>query len=559
LWNELIEVTRRGSRAIIIKGSEGAGKSHIARWFCERADELGAAITYRINYDEKLDSRDGVCETLRRVYRCQNLNQEKLSERLNKLLIDNPTLLKDIPRIVSLLNPADLSSEDSINLKEHERHGYMLKLLLYSPLTRGSNRGKPIICWIDNGHRGSEALRLCRSIISSDYVQSIPILFIITKSENLIDRPQERIQIAALQNHHRCKSLQLARITIEEHKQICSNFLDFSPGLLDELCRQTQGNPYFAKETIADWIRQGVIDYSPQGFVLKENVPFSVPKNIRDIWRTRIVAATKNFDQTMFIMTEHASLLGIHVYMEEWTKLHSDILDKQRYIVDQLQLHRLAFRWKNGKGWSFSHPIIPKIFIENALNLQREAQGHLQIVEMLRQYQRVDTFERIGYHLLSANILEEGLKQTLKGIKLRKRRCVQDQALELIDLYEKNIKKAKISESDERWGEIWTLKFELSYEMQNQESIDNLKAKLRRALVRYHWPKTQSYFLAIEGQELLSAGLSTEAKCLFEHGSRLAEEVKDIQILFRHQRGLVQYYYRIGNQKRAREILKKLS
>jgi tetratricopeptide (TPR) repeat protein len=431
---------------------------------------------------------------------------------------------------------------------------------MFSPETKGKAPRKPIICWVDNAHQGSEALRLCRSIISSDYVQSIPILFIITKNEDLTDRPQERIQIAALKNHHRCSSLQISRISNEEHRQICSSFLDFSPPLLDELCRQTQGNPLYAKETIAEWIRQQILVYSPQGFILKEGTPFTVPKSIRNIWRTRIAAATKNFEQSMFGMAELAGMLGIHVYMKEWLALDPNYPEeKRRYIVDMLQTHRLAHRWKNGTGWSFQHPLIPKLFIKNAEKFQREKSGHLRIVEMLKSYKRVDTFERIGFHLLSAGVLDEGLKQTLLGIKLRTRRCEQDQALELLELYEKHLRKAQISQSDERWGEIWTLRFEIAYEIQNQEIVESLKAKLRKNLVRYHWPKTQSYFLAIEGQELLSAGLSNEAKCLFEHGSNLAQEAGDKQCFYRHQRGLVQYYQRIGNIQEARHLLSKLS
>ena len=560
LWNELIEVMRQGSRAVIVKGTEGTGKSHIAKWLCLRAEELGAATTFRIQYDDESSARDGVCKALRDVYRCQNLTQDEMKERLHVLLHKNENLSSEIPKIVSLLQPTDLSSEESIDLKEHERHGYMLKLLMYSTQSSSSNITKPIICWIDNAHQGLEGLRLCRSIISSDYAQSIPILFVITKDENLSDRHQERIEIAALQNHHRCKNVQLSRIGNEDHKRICSSFLDFSPSLLDELCRQTQGNPHYAKETIAEWIRQQILVYSPQGFILKEGSSFYVPKNIRKIWRARIASATKNFEQSMFMMAELAALLGIHVYMEEWVALDTSYPEEKRtYIVDMLQSYRIAHRWKNGKGWSFQHPLIPKLFIKNAEKFNRTNQGHLRIVDMLVEYKRVNTFERIGYHLLQADIVENGLKQTLLGIKLRIRRCEQDKALELIDFYEQNLKIAKISESDERWGVIWSLRFEISYELQNQAVLEELKTKLRRALVRYRWPRTQSYFLAIEGHELLSAGLSQEAKFLFEHGSLLAQEAGDKQCFFRHQRGLVQYYQRIGNNEEARAILKKLS
>ena len=559
LWNELIEVMRRGAKAILIKGSEGTGKTHIARWMCERAEELGAAITYRVTYDHAHDAHDGICEALRQTFRCQNLNHEQMKERLQTILQNKP-LYDEIPKIVSLLHPNDLSSEESIDLKEHERHGYMLKLMLNPPYIDDKNLKKPIICWIDNAHLGSEGLRLCRSIISSDYVQSIPILFLITKNEDLSQRHQERIQIAALQNHHRCKSIQLAHINNDEHRQICSSFLNFSPKLFDEFCKQTQGNPLYAKETIAEWIRQQILIYTPQGFVLKEGVPFTVPRNIRNIWRSRIAAATQKFEQSMFVMAELASMLGINVHMEEWIALDPTYPEeKRRYIVDLLQTHKLAFRWKNGTGWSFVHPLIPKLFIKNAEKFEREKSHHFRIVEMLKKHKRVDTFERIGLHLLQADIMDEGLKQTLLGIKLRKRRCEQDQAMELIETYEANLDKIKLSESDERWGEIWTLRFEIAYEMQNQEALEHLKQKLRKALVRYRWPKTQSSFLAVEGQELLSAGLFHEAKCLFENGSILAEEAGDKQCYYKHQRGLVQFYQRTGNITEAASLLGTLS
>ncbi|MEC7986248.1 MAG: AAA family ATPase, partial [Myxococcota bacterium] len=562
LWNQLIDVTRRGASAVVIQGPEGCGKSHLARWLCERAEEVGAATSYRINYEKDFNDKGGLCEAITNSLRCQGQDVQQMTSRLQQLFQFDEALFEAIPKIVSLLQPKGLNADQSVDLTEWERHGLFLRLLLRSSREQNSTGlTSPIVCWIDNAHWGAEGLRFCRSIISADHIRSIPILFILTmKPEELVAQRLERIEMAALRNHHRCKNIPLNPISQEEHRKILQNFLDLSPSLLDHLVRHTEGNPHFAKETIADWIRRHVLEYSPQGFMLKDGEEFSVPRSIKQAWKIRLGAATREFDDGMMQMSELAAMMGTHVYMEEWTALNPSFpSDKLREIVDELLRHRLARRWKSAIGWSFVHPVIPRLFIKSAEFFKRDKPGHLRIAQMLRSHKRVDTFERIGKHLIAAGEIKEGLSQLLRGAKIRKRRCEHGQTVELLDNYERCMRQSQIKAMDERWGFSWSIRFEIAYEQQNQELIDELKSKLRQAIVRYNWPYTQSHFLAVEGQELLAAGQFQEARYIFNRGSILASAAEDQSLHHRHKRGIIKQCFSTGNITEARKILDELS
>ena len=154
--------------------------------------------------------------------------------------------------------PHAIPQEQQVQLTEWEIHGLVLNLFLRRCKDpTADSKPNVVIVTIDDAHYGAPSLRLCRAILNSKQTTSIPILFVLNiRPEEVVQQQMERIEIAALKNHHRCSSLHLTSISEDEHRQMVKDLLHMDPLLSEDLAQHTGGNPHFAKETIADWIRR---------------------------------------------------------------------------------------------------------------------------------------------------------------------------------------------------------------------------------------------------------------------------------------------------------------
>jgi eukaryotic-like serine/threonine-protein kinase len=561
LWNMLIDVSRNGAKAVAISGPEGCGKSHLARWLCERAEEVGAAHTYKLKHNSEMGATEGIQQSLLQELRCHGLNQEEAGKRLEELFSHNPRIKPLIPKLLYLLEPKGGTEETGLNLTEWERHGLILRLLMRRQQdVTARSAPKAVIVWIDDAHWGADSMRLCRAILSADKADSIPVLFVLTiRPEEMIARKAERVELAALRNHPLTESLHLSSVNAEEHREVVNNLLDLSPRVFEQLVMETEGNPHFARETIADWIRQRLLRYTDQGFRLLEGGKFTVPTSIEQAWKTRILAVAGGLEEEELTTLELAAMLGIHVNFEEWSALKPN-LDQQKFrsIVDELLRHRLARRWQQSTGWSFVHPAIPKIIEAEAQRQGRAKRSHLLIASMLSSKRGVEIFERMGRHLVKGGKQDEGISLLLRGAKIRIRRCEYSQASLILDHVDQLLVSCRISVSDPRWGLSWTLRLEIATDQNDISQTEELKTNLRIHLVRYHWPLSHSGFLALEGNELSNAGQLEEALVIFNRGKQLAEECGQPVLVHRNLRGISMAELRLGRLDAAEESIEKL-
>jgi len=60
LWEELGKVVSGGARTVVLRGPAGSGKTRLAMWLAERAQELGVAFAMKANHDAVLGPQDGL-------------------------------------------------------------------------------------------------------------------------------------------------------------------------------------------------------------------------------------------------------------------------------------------------------------------------------------------------------------------------------------------------------------------------------------------------------------------------------------------------------------------
>ena len=83
LWDALREVGEtEAPRLVALTGPAGCGKSRLAEWLCDRAHEVGAAMTLRADHSPIPGTGQGLGPMLARFLRCQGLSRSEILLRV---------------------------------------------------------------------------------------------------------------------------------------------------------------------------------------------------------------------------------------------------------------------------------------------------------------------------------------------------------------------------------------------------------------------------------------------------------------------------------------------
>ncbi len=87
IWEALTQVTASGqSRAVVIKGDDGLGKSRLAEWMCQRADEVGAANVLKVVHSPQGLETEGIPRMIAAHLRAVGLNFDASMKRSQAFL-----------------------------------------------------------------------------------------------------------------------------------------------------------------------------------------------------------------------------------------------------------------------------------------------------------------------------------------------------------------------------------------------------------------------------------------------------------------------------------------
>lgn len=87
LWKALSSAHRRGRASLVVlDGPAGSGKSHLARWLCERSSEIGVATQLSAFHSHLGSPADGIEPMCARHLRVVGLPLERAHERVESLL-----------------------------------------------------------------------------------------------------------------------------------------------------------------------------------------------------------------------------------------------------------------------------------------------------------------------------------------------------------------------------------------------------------------------------------------------------------------------------------------
>lgn len=493
LWEKLSAVCERGlQRNVWILGESGCGKSRLSEWLCERAAELGVAQSVRLEVRPNGVPGEALRELLIVALRLQGVASSEFPAAVQYWLNAHGGEDRDLTAgILELLHQKDYTSPSGqfgVRLESlAARRAVVMRVLERLAAVR------PLILVLGDVQRSAD----CAGLIPLVQLRSKAIMLVITtNSEELLQRPNERIR---LEQSLSDDAMQLDKLSKKEHVAFVERLLGLEGLLATRVAERTKGMPVFAIELIDDWLAQDLLSQSSTGLVLVNEA--AIPSSLGELWRQRISRVCENLPDAMIEMLEVAAALGLMVDDNEWREAcddpkgvydsHSDAepgglvfsprAARNRFeLVNDLLRRRLVE--ETDTGWRFSHVAVWEYLRSSAAAKGRWKDAHLSCAQLMRRRMGQEVFgsaERYALHLLEGGESLASLEPMLQAVEERSYSAGPRMALGLLDRCERTMTKHGLTMTDRRWGQIWLSRARLSLLVGDLEGADDWA---RRAL-----------------------------------------------------------------------------
>ncbi len=458
IWEALGKVWETGqSRAILLRGPAGIGKSRLAQWGMERAHEVGAAEIFVARHADSGGAADGLAQMLRRHLRVGGLNREETLGRVRDEFFAAAGELDtrdayDCLAITEMLVPT-IEGEAKVRFQRPSERW----IVLHRYLERLARR--PAYIWIDDAQWGPDALEFVNYSLASE--ETPPTLFVLTIREEAVDADAAMALISLAQRED-VDTLRIDRLPEQTHQSLVSEMLHLEPKLAEQVAKRTDGNPLFALQLVGDWVQRGILELGAEGFQLAEGESGAIPEDIRAVWTERVQRLIAAFPPELHDSVRHvlqiAAALGQEVDDVEWEVAAT----KAGLRVPQTLMARLIERGladRESDSWRFHHGLLREAMLADVEREGREAQVHGACVSMLQERygERVDIVERIATHRMLGGQLADALEPLATAALMRTNSGDFDQARRWLKEHEATLEKLEAAEDDPRWGVNWSV------------------------------------------------------------------------------------------------------
>ena len=223
LWGALLQAAGSGRpRWLTISGPAGTGKSCLAGWLGERAEERGAALTLRLHHDPSDVPGAALARLVARATRCADLPSGDAAAHLDALTAQLGEIAPDARRVLLEMATGVAQGARAASLQERHRAAAALLALLASR--------RPVLLWLDDVQWGADSLRLAQQLMARE----APLLMVATaREEALPAEPEATALLDALHQHPRARRLPLAPLPDAAHRTLVRLLLGLDSDLVD--------------------------------------------------------------------------------------------------------------------------------------------------------------------------------------------------------------------------------------------------------------------------------------------------------------------------------------
>lgn len=353
LWDAFSTVcTQKRSRAMVLEGEAGIGKSRLAAWVSRQAQELGIATVLRASHANPAGAADGLVPMLERHLRVRGLTRPQVAARVQRLLgLESPGKVGELTELLFPQGQADPQGVTPVTLKTPQERTAVLRETLHR-----LSQHRPLILWLDDVQWGLPALELAQQVL--DQRPSSPLFLVLTvRAETLEMADDVRTALSTLLEHPSAQSVKIHPLSPDNRTALVRDLLGLSSALVDQVAVRTGGNPLFATQLVGDWVERGALVARGETFVLAEGVSVPIPDAIHGLWTDRLAQLLQGHPDADRRALELAALLGVEVEEREWEEAcaKAGIVPSPAMLEAML---RRGLAHPREDGWAFSHGLL---------------------------------------------------------------------------------------------------------------------------------------------------------------------------------------------------------
>jgi eukaryotic-like serine/threonine-protein kinase len=591
LWKELkLCIKNRRSRAVIISGTEGSGKSRLAIWLAQRSHEVGASSNIRGYFSNPQGSNFGLAPMLKRFLRAEGCDRETSKARVSSHMHSlGTTNTLEIDNITEVLGPFknETSDYESRFSREVERFSAIRMFM------EAQCKIRPMVMILDDAHLSEPALKFAEHILSSQERTPLPILMLITMSPEGVP-PECRTSIRRLVKRTDVETLNIAALALEHRRHLVQEMLGLDADLAAMVEAKTGGNPHFAVQLVGEWVEKGLLMHGATGFSIPEGKLPPIPRSWESVWTRRLDEALEEIPDPK--AAEVAAVLGVDIDHKEW-RATCGLLDIviPPLLLPKLMNHHLAKGNRFTGQWSFSHSLVKEALIAQARTTGDLKNIHLAASKALSNSASPHISTRLGRHLMAASEYEKAAESLLAGAKEHQHLGMSNQALAILKQREECLSTIGVDQQDERWLNGWIARANIHRSQKQQyfeamalfskvlenapsSSAGNLcraeaeigitrisrmqgrykEARMhaqRAALVASESPRLLARIKSMEGLTCMEMGLMEESRSLLTEARSLAAKCGDDITVNIVNMDLAQLYRSTGETEPARLML----
>jgi ABC-type oligopeptide transport system substrate-binding subunit len=398
LWSQVLSGQ---GRMLLISGEPGIGKTRLVRELVTQTEVSGGRALVGASYAEGGMPFAPFRQILHQVLRGDSDDGFDLPEFvLADLLVLAPELRVRYP---------DVPPNPPLDPQAEQQRLFESLLVFFT----GLGEGAPLLLVLEDAHwAGSGTLSLLRHL--ARHTRQGRVMIVATYREVELDgaRPLHEV-LLDLQRERLATRLKLPRLDREGTEELLAVLFDeeITPGFLEGIYRETEGNPFFIEEVCKALVESGRLTYEDGRWHRPSIEELGIPQSVRVAIQSRVRVLPTDAQETLSL----AAVLGREFDFDtlaEASDQDKDTLIEVLEDAERAQLIEDVGREEEG-NFAFVHGLIPTTLVESLRTLQRR-RLHRRAAAAIEAH-RPDDFEALAYHHNQAGEAEKAVDYLLRA------------------------------------------------------------------------------------------------------------------------------------------------
>ncbi len=412
LWKK---TTTGESQMLLISGEPGIGKTRLVRELVTQAEVSGGQALVGVSYAEGDAPYAAFRQIIHQVLRSDYGDALDLPELvLADLLTLIPELRPHYPDVPANL-PLDPQAE---------------QYRLYESVTAFcavlSERAPLMLVFEDVHWADGGMLALLYHLARSTRRRRLLIVATYREIELDQSRPFQNV-LLDLNRERLATRLKLSRLDREHTGEVLEILFDeqITPGSLDSIYRETEGNPFFIEEVCKALVESGKLYYEDGRWCRPDTDELGIPQSVRVAIQSRVRKLPAAAQETLGL----AAVMGREFDFDtlaEASQLNEEALIDGLEAAERAQLIE-ELSSERGGTFIFAHALIPTTLAEGLSGLRRR-RTHRRVMMAIERL-RPDDFEPLAHHALKGGKLQKGLDFSLRAAEKAHRLFAIEEAL----------------------------------------------------------------------------------------------------------------------------------